>query len=79
MTHAPSRTLQHDGLAFLASALRLLPLCLLLLAQACDDAPQRKPAAVGGDGEVLVVMNKAHWDGPPGAWCAACWSRRCPT
>lgn len=67
MTHAPSRTLQHGGCAFLASALRLLLLCLLLLAQACDDAPQRKPAAVGGDGEVLVVMNKAHWDGPPGA------------
>jgi hypothetical protein len=42
-------------------------LLVALLLQACDDGLKRKPTAVGGDGEVLVVMSKAHWEGPPGA------------
>ena len=42
-----------------------LGIALILIA--CGDARQRKPSALGGDSEVLVVMAKAHWDGAPGA------------
>jgi len=45
-----------------------LPLSLLAaLVVACTDAPKRKPLAVGGESEVLVVMSKGHWEGEPGA------------
>jgi hypothetical protein len=47
------------------SALPLLLCAGLLLA--CNDAPKRKPLAVGGESEVLVVMAKGHWEGEPGA------------
>jgi len=60
--HAPSRM---SAPRFGSGLVRLLSILLLL--PACADGPPRKPASVGGDGEVLVVMNKAHWDGPPGA------------
>jgi hypothetical protein len=39
----------------------------LLLVMGCEPAARRLPASVGGQGEVLVVMEQAHWDGPPGA------------
>ena len=47
------------------TALPLLLFAGLLLA--CNDAPKRKPLAVGGESEVLVVMAKGHWEGEPGA------------
>lgn len=34
---------------------------------ACGGRKERLPDSVGGPEEVLVVMPKAHWDGPPGA------------
>ena len=43
----------------------LLVTSLFLIA--CSESRQRKPNALGGDSEVLVVMAKAHWDGAPGA------------
>lgn len=33
---------------------------------ACDDGAHFLPDATGAQGEVLVVMDHAHWDGPPG-------------
>lgn len=33
----------------------------------CGDQQKRLPNSVGGQGEILVVMDKAHWEGAPGA------------
>jgi len=43
----------------------LLPLLTLLAG--CEAGPKHLPDAVGGQGEVLVVMAKGHWEGAPGA------------
>lgn len=40
---------------------------VLLLLSACGRAERALPDAAGGQGEVLVVMGKAHWEGEPGA------------
>lgn len=40
--------------------------CTLLLA-ACGGDGGYLPDAAGGQGEILVVMSKAHWEGEPGA------------
>ena len=43
-------------------------LCLLLFVfAACDEGERRLPKASGAQGEVLVVMDKADWDGEAGA------------
>lgn len=39
----------------------------LLLAMACGGGGTHLPEAAGGQGEVLVVMSKGHWEGAPGA------------
>ncbi len=44
-----------------------LPFILLVPLAACGDKSKRLPEAVGGQGEILVVMDKGHWEGEPGA------------
>lgn len=39
----------------------------LLLLWACGGRKERLPDSVGAPDEVLVVMPKGHWEGPPGA------------
>jgi hypothetical protein len=45
----------------------ILFVILSILGAACGSKNQRLPEAVGGQGEVLVVMEKGHWEGEPGA------------
>ncbi len=45
----------------------LIALSAIVLIAGCDQRQERKPNAVGGQGEVLVVMTKGHWESAPGA------------
>ncbi len=51
-------------MSFRGHALAYGALCALL---ACGDGERQLPEAAGGQGEVLVVMAKGHWEGAPGA------------
>ncbi|MDQ3100864.1 MAG: DUF4837 family protein [Bacteroidota bacterium] len=44
----------------------ILPLGCILFLLACGERTVRLPRSVGGQGEILVVMQKGHWDGAPG-------------
>lgn len=47
--------------------LTLLTTAFALLLAGCDGNQRQLPASAGGQGEVLVVMSKGHWEGEPGA------------
>lgn len=41
-------------------------LLLVISLNACEQGAKRLPQAAGAQGEILVVMDKGHWEGPPG-------------
>lgn len=43
-----------------------LLIALMVLAISCSEEQGRQPSATGRSGEMLVVMNKAHWENKPG-------------
>jgi hypothetical protein len=45
----------------------LVPLSFALLLASCTGGGAYLPDAAGGQGEILVVMSKGHWEGEPGA------------
>jgi hypothetical protein len=45
----------------------ILCLCAVVLITGCGEQQRHLPNAIGGQGEVLVVMHKGHWESAPGA------------